>query len=1145
MNVYFVSRYSKIKGPFDIIDSHRQHIIKVGDVCLRDTIDGVAFYVVYNSSNSWDSCKVVGFGENDTLSDIGNTLLFSFDGLSRRKGDIALIKQIRVCFREKVIDEFFCNAIEILDYKKDFWEGSLFPQFFAPTQEFVDRDKQKKLEVSIETNHYPSIFAQYLSKELLELLIASLNDGNELKEAYQIIRKKHPEMFRKALMLFLKENPSGTIFDKPADVYVPTVTVTEVEIPKATSQYNQLFEVSERIDDEPFETNERIDSYLWKIGCEILLSAEEEIEYAQKVRKGEIDARNKLVSANMRFVVGFAKQYLHKGLEFEDLLHEGFLGLIKAAERFDETRGFKFISYAAWWIRRYLTDAIVKYSSLIQFPLNLQILHRRIWNFKARYEHINGFFPPITEIEVGDEENLERISFLDSLPNNLKNICIPCADLDVFEDNHNDIWDYDESEYKKQYVRSMLDKLSKREREILIRAYGIGVREETLEAIGESRGLTRERVRQIKEKAIRKLREMTSVNSVEEKLSENQSAQKEDSTGQAVTIKSPAETQTLREVKMAFSQVRSDIFRRKPTENGKVILPSEESNEISRKEVDLNTRNYTVVNYNGKCNIYDHNKSLVYSSTGVVKEINESYYRVSLTHNFFSIGVIKRNHKGELFNAGEILLANQQTKLYHKLKRKGFIEMIEDIELNGRSRVKVDGCWFDERGNEVVIKTNSDSIIIEEYVEAKESNYEEIVQGEESETDKDTEEVSGTHENEVEHVFLNSKGQIEGTSNLPICIENRSGKSWSSEEEELIRDHYNNGQSFYAIAKSVGRTEVAIMSRLGMMGVIDYTYGQEYIPKEQETLSNSDASKEEQEFNGEELAIRYHYPVQDELFWDDNTKQVYEIYLADNYELIINHLIFDYNKLNEIEAHFDSFTEDEKEDLFSNYWYDNHINIIARIKPDTDGYEALKLDSGIGIQEIVYEPGKYTSIKYTEDDKDIFIDYNGFVFNTFEQISTTTNSEVAKYHNFFDAPQYITKEYIRLRMIEIKRIFKGAVKKVTIYTDSDLGQVLKNNSEVVWMLDLNAIITKKLKDENCSYPFKVYFRNGVKINDSDMETVKEKSLVFQNHLIERTSNLQASLKKKKDRIKYERQFKEIISSLFLFDDDNSGEEEKR
>lgn len=424
----------------------------------------------------------------------------------------------------------------------------------------------------------------------------------------------------------------------------------------------------------------------------------------------------------------------------------------------------------------------------------------------------------------------------------------------------------------------------------------------------------------------------------------------------------------------------------------------------------------------------------------------------------------------------------------------------------------------------------------------KETTYEEIVRGEELEADVDAEDTVETNANEIEHVFLNSKGEVEGTSTLPVCSENRSGQPWSSEEEKLISDYYHNGQSFYAIAKAVGRTEVAVMSRLGMLGLIDYSYGQDYEPKEDETLLTSDENEDAQDFNGMELADRYYYPIQDNLFWDEDNKQVYEIYLADNYDLIVNHLIFDFNKLNEIEAHLSDLPEDEKEELFSNYWYDNHINIIARIKPNTEGYEALKLDSGVGIQEIVYEPGKYTSIKYTEEDKDIFIDYNGSVFDTFEQIIATTNTEVAKHHNFFDAPKYITKEYIRLGMIEIKRVYKGTVKKVTIYADSELGQVLKNNSEEVWMIDLNAIITKTLKDEDNSYPFKVYFCNGIKIDGGDMEAVKRKSLVHQDQLKERISKLHASLKKKKERIRYERQFKEIISTLFFFDNESTDDD---
>lgn len=263
----------------------------------------------------------------------------------------------------------------------------------------------------------------------------------------------------------------------------------------------------EIIQDNPLWTNKRIDLFFIEIGREPLLSAYEEIELALKIRRGDIDARNKLVSANMRVVVGFVKQYLYKGLEFEDLLQEGFLGLIKAAEHFNEILGFKFIKYAPWWIRRYLSDAIITDSTIIRYPLNVRILHKRVNDFKVKYEHQYGFMPPATEIEIGNEDNHEIISFLNSLPNNLRNTCIPYDDLDVFENDHNDILEYENNEYNKYYVRSLLTRLSKRERDILIRLYGIGVREETLESVGDTFGLTRERVRQIKEKAIKKIRE--------------------------------------------------------------------------------------------------------------------------------------------------------------------------------------------------------------------------------------------------------------------------------------------------------------------------------------------------------------------------------------------------------------------------------------------------------------------------------------------------------------------------------------------------------------------------------------------------------------------------------------------------------------
>ena len=415
----------------------------------------------------------------------------------------------------------------------------------------------------------------------------------------------------------------------------------------------------------------------------------------------------------------------------------------------------------------------------------------------------------------------------------------------------------------------------------------------------------------------------------------------------------------------------------------------------------------------------------------------------------------------------------------------------------------------------------------------------------EAEEDNDVEEIGKTYGNEVEHVLVDSNGEIDGTSSLPICSENRSGMPWSSDEEEQISSYYNQGYPFYTIAKAIGRTEIAVMSRLGMLGLIDYSYGQEYKPKEEDDSYMNDGDEDEQEFNGTELAERYYYPLQDSLFWDEDTKQIYELYLSDNYDLILNHLIFDFQKLKMIETNSEGLSEDEKEELFSNYWYDNHINIIARIKPNTEGYEALKLDSGTGIQEIVYEPGKYTSIKYKDEDdgEDKYIDYNGSVFESLEKIMATSNTDVAKYHDFYDGPKYITKEYIRLGMIEIKRIYKGAVKRVTIYADSELGQAIKNNDEEIWLLDNNAIITKSLKDEDGAYPFKVYFRNGVKIHGTDMEEVREKSLVLQTQLAERINKLQASLKKKRDKIRYERQFKEIASTLFAFEEDSDDNED--
>ena len=724
MNIYFVNRQSKLKGPFDIIDSYRQHIIKVGDICLRDTIEGVAFYVVYKSANTWNDCKLVGVGRNDTLSERGNTLLFSFDGLSKRKGDIALIKQIMLCFREKAIDDFLGNAVEILEYKRDLWDGSLFPKFFASTQELIDRNEVKKSRERIEANRYPSIFAKYLSEELFELLIQNLNEGRELKEAYMILREKHPDMFRKALIQFLSETPNGTIFDKPDNAIETVKLVKEIETKEEIQRDSSLY-------DNLLDTNKRIAKHLIEISRYPLLSKDEEVSLIKKYKNGNNKAIKKLVMANMRFVVSVAKQFLHKGMEFEDLLQEGYLGLINAVDHYNPNYNSRFFNYAQWWIRRFIADAIIANSLLIKVPLNTRILHRKVNILKDKYEQQNGFLPSITDIEIDNETDFKRASFLESLPYNLKNMCILCEDLDVFEENYNIIKDYEDKEQNKYFVRNMLIHLSIKEKEILTRVFGIGKIEETLEFIGDSLYLTRERVRQIKEKAIKDLREMIFAASTKVQSFENQTINKEDCTSQTVTTKNIIEeTQTLKEVKKEFSKAVIYIDPNTKNKNSKfvdydrMILSSEKTNGTSSKDGKLNTCNYTIVNYNGKCNIYNHNNKRVYSSTGFIKEINKAYYRVSLTFTFFSIGLIKRNLYGEFINGANILLANRQTKLHHKLNRKEFIESIEDIKCDGKKRVKVEGCWYDERGNAVFEKCISDSNNIGHHGVTKESTQE-------------------------------------------------------------------------------------------------------------------------------------------------------------------------------------------------------------------------------------------------------------------------------------------------------------------------------------------------------------------------------------------------------------------------------------
>ena len=259
-----------------------------------------------------------------------------------------------------------------------------------------------------------------------------------------------------------------------------------------------------------------LDKYLQEIGREELITVEEEIELAQRIRKGDRKALEKLTKANLRFVVSVAKQYQNQGLSLPDLINEGNVGLTKAAEKFDETRGFKFISYAVWWIRQSILQAIAEQSRIVRLPLNQVGSVNKINRILSKFEQENERRPNIEEIADSIDLSEEKIE--EALKVNGRHISV---DAPFAEGEENGLLDIlpntdapsADTELVKESLREeigrALNHLNERERNVIEAFFGIGMPEMTLEEIGDKYDLTRERVRQIKEKAIRRLRHNT------------------------------------------------------------------------------------------------------------------------------------------------------------------------------------------------------------------------------------------------------------------------------------------------------------------------------------------------------------------------------------------------------------------------------------------------------------------------------------------------------------------------------------------------------------------------------------------------------------------------------------------------------------
>ena len=256
-----------------------------------------------------------------------------------------------------------------------------------------------------------------------------------------------------------------------------------------------------------------LDKYLQEIGREDLITVEEEVELAGRIRNGDRAALEKLTRANLRFVVSVAKQYQNQGLSLPDLINEGNLGLIKAAEKFDETRGFKFISYAVWWIRQSILQALAEQSRIVRLPLNqvgsLNKISKALQHFEQQYER-----KPSAE-ELAEELDMPVDKIADTLKMSGRHISVDAPfvegednsliDVMVNEDSPNADRGLINESLSKEIDRALAT-LTDREADIIRKFFGIGVPEMTLEEIGDEFGLTRERVRQIKEKAIRRLK---------------------------------------------------------------------------------------------------------------------------------------------------------------------------------------------------------------------------------------------------------------------------------------------------------------------------------------------------------------------------------------------------------------------------------------------------------------------------------------------------------------------------------------------------------------------------------------------------------------------------------------------------------------
>ena len=265
-------------------------------------------------------------------------------------------------------------------------------------------------------------------------------------------------------------------------------------------------------------SSEALDRYLSEIAREPMLSPDEEARLAQAIHRGGKEgerARDRLVSGNLRFVVSVAKQYQHQGISLTDLINEGNMGLVKAAEKFDETRGFKFISYAVWWIRQSIMEALAMKSRMVRVPLNQVGISGRINKHTEQFYQEHGRQPSVHELSELLGVDPDQISAAMNANVHATSIDAPMgneddssmADMLSSDDNGLQSDSSLDRESMNQFISDLLrEVLNDREQKIIKESFGIGEMEKSLEEIADNMGMTRERIRQVREKALRKIR---------------------------------------------------------------------------------------------------------------------------------------------------------------------------------------------------------------------------------------------------------------------------------------------------------------------------------------------------------------------------------------------------------------------------------------------------------------------------------------------------------------------------------------------------------------------------------------------------------------------------------------------------------------